>query len=251
MKPEDDGINTLTFRVTYRDSLSPSKSPYRLLDAQGQEVDWANDFLDLQQVRGLSSYTLRAYAFSLLHCARWWVRPIPQPLSELNESTLFQYVCHQRRTEPQPQPPTINHRLTVLRGLYRFHFQTDIPKGRHNLGHTYATRSPLGYGRPQRATSAFRVKQTSPVTIPLSAEEVAQFWRTFRSFRDLSIVALMLLDGPLGLAGFRVVLSGGGVVLAVLMVSPLRIPKLTGRWSVALIILALALAAAHAARLIA
>jgi len=40
-------------------------------------------------------------------------------------------------------------------------------------------------------------------------------------------------------------------VLAVLMVSPLRIPKLTGRWYVVLIILALALAAAHAARLIA
>ena len=195
MKSEDDGINTLTFQVIHRDSLSPSQSPYRLLDGQRQEVDWANDFLDLQQVRGLSSYTLRAYAFSLLHFARWWVRPIPQPLSELTESTLFEYVCYQRQAEPKAQPPTINHRLTVLRCLYRFHFQTDIPKGRHNLGHTYLTRSPLGYGRPQRATSAFRVKQTTPVTLPLSAEDVAQFWRTFRSFRDLSIVALMLLDG--------------------------------------------------------
>ena len=67
----------------------------------------------------------------------------------------------------------------------------------------------------------------------------------------ISFVALMLLDGPLGLAAFRVVLSAGGVVLAVLMVSPLRIPKLTGRWYVAQIVLALALAAAHAARLIA
>jgi phosphatidylserine synthase len=67
----------------------------------------------------------------------------------------------------------------------------------------------------------------------------------------ISFVAMMLLDGPLGLAAFRVVLSGGGLVLAVLMVSPLRIPKLTGRWNIALIIFALALAAAHAARLIA
>jgi len=71
---------------------------------------------------------------------------------------------------------------------------------------------------------------------------------------DLAIigfVALMLLDGPLGPATFRVVLSAGGVVLATLMVSPLRIPKLTGRWYVAQIILALALAAVHGARLIA
>jgi phosphatidylserine synthase len=67
----------------------------------------------------------------------------------------------------------------------------------------------------------------------------------------ISFVALMLLDGPLGPAAFRVALSASGVVLAVLMASPVHIPKLTGRWSVALIILALALAAAHATRLIA
>jgi CDP-diacylglycerol--serine O-phosphatidyltransferase len=67
----------------------------------------------------------------------------------------------------------------------------------------------------------------------------------------ISFVALMLLDGPLGVAAFRVVLSAGGVVLAALMVSSLRIPKFTGGWNIALISLALALAAAHAARLIA
>ena len=71
---------------------------------------------------------------------------------------------------------------------------------------------------------------------------------------DLAIigfVALMLLDGPLGAAAFRGVLSAGGVVLAVLMVSPLPIPKLAGRRCVALITLAFVVAAAHAARLIA
>jgi hypothetical protein len=35
------------------------------------------------------------------------------------------------------------------------------------------------------------------------------------------------------------------------MVSPLRIPKLEGRWFVALLIVGLALAAAHAIRLVA
>jgi len=66
----------------------------------------------------------------------------------------------------------------------------------------------------------------------------------------ISFVALMLLDGPLGPAAFRITLSVGGAVLAVLMVSPLHIPKVTGRWAVGLIILALALAAAHVVRLI-
>lgn len=67
----------------------------------------------------------------------------------------------------------------------------------------------------------------------------------------ISFVALMLLDGPLDPAVFRGVLSAGGVVLAVLMVSPLPIPKLAGHRCVALIALAFVLAAAHAARLIA
>ena len=67
----------------------------------------------------------------------------------------------------------------------------------------------------------------------------------------ISFVALMLLDGPLGPEAFRVVLGTGGVLLAGLMVSPLRIPKLTGRWYVVLLVVALALAATHAARLIA
>ena len=31
--------------------------------------------------------------------------------------------------------------------------------------------------------------------MPLSAEEVAKFWESFRTFRDLALVALMLLDG--------------------------------------------------------
>jgi len=70
---------------------------------------------------------------------------------------------------------------------------------------------------------------------------------------DLAIigfVALMLLDGPMGGVAFRVTLSAGGVVLALLMVSPLRIPKLTGPWYVPLLLVAVMLAVAHAARLI-
>jgi archaetidylserine synthase len=66
----------------------------------------------------------------------------------------------------------------------------------------------------------------------------------------LAFVALMLLDGPLGTATFRVVLAAGAAALAVLMVSPLRVRKLTGRWSVANVVVAVALALVHAARLV-
>lgn len=66
----------------------------------------------------------------------------------------------------------------------------------------------------------------------------------------MAFVALMLLDGPLGHAAFRITLAVGAVALALLMVSPVRIPKQVGRWYVANVIVAFALAALHAARLI-
>jgi integrase/recombinase XerD len=39
------------------------------------------------------------------------------------------------------------------------------------------------------------LKQPRRVVLPLSAEDVACFWRSFRTFRDLALVGLMLLDG--------------------------------------------------------
>jgi len=40
-----------------------------------------------------------------------------------------------------------------------------------------------------------RLKQERRVIVPLTAEEVAKFWRSFRTFRDLALVGFMLLDG--------------------------------------------------------
>ena len=61
---------------------------------------------------------------------------------------------------------------------------------------TYTTRSPLGYGRPHsRVASGLRLRQPRRLIVPLSADQVARFWRSFCAFRDLAIVALMLLDG--------------------------------------------------------
>ena len=51
--------------------FAASASPYRWVDAQGQEVAWANAFLDAPRVRQVSMRSLRAYAYDLLHFARW------------------------------------------------------------------------------------------------------------------------------------------------------------------------------------
>ena len=67
----------------------------------------------------------------------------------------------------------------------------------------------------------------------------------------VAFAAVMLLEGPLGSALFPAVLYGSAMARVALMVSPLRIPKLTGASFYAINAVALAIAALHAARLVA
>src|SRR5450759_4704474 len=189
------GTVLMNLSLVHQPSATASASPYRLLDEQGQEVAWANAFLDAQRVRQLSPRSLRAYAYDLLHFARW-LEDAPRPLAEITESTLLDYVRHQLDQEPKPSPQTVNHRLGVVHCLYRFHCGQEIPAGQSHFQRTYTKRSPLGYGRPRRAVAlGLRLRQPQRVVVPLSADEVAMFWRSFRTFRDLALVGLMLLDG--------------------------------------------------------
>jgi site-specific recombinase XerD len=182
--------------VVYESFLPASASPYRLRDEDGRELDWANAFLDAQRLRQLSLRSLRIYAYDLLHFARWF-EPQQLPFAEINESTIVNYVEYQLNQDPKPTPQTVNHRLGVVRYGYRFHTGKDIPAG--SSGHfqsSYRTRSPLGYGRRGRAvTMGLRLKEERRVVIPLTAEEVAGFWQSFHTYRDLALVGLMLLDG--------------------------------------------------------
>jgi site-specific recombinase XerD len=184
----------MSFHVVARNSVPASASPYRLLDDRGREVAWVNEFLDAQRLRQLSLRSVRAYAFDLLHTTRWF-QAQRLSLAQLNQSRLLDYVRDQLKSLPQPTPQTVNHRLDVLRCLYRFHYGKEIP-GKMSFPRTYTTRSPLGFGRPQqKIATTLRLRQPRRVIVPLSAEQVAHFWKGFRTFRDLAIVALMLLDG--------------------------------------------------------
>jgi integrase/recombinase XerD len=182
----------MKYFVRYLSSLPPSACPYRLLDEQGREIDWVNSFLDAQHLRRLSLCSLRAYAYDLLHFARW----CQHPLAELTESRLLDYVRHQLDEQPPPKPPTVNHRLTVVHCLFRFHQGCEIPPGTLHLQRSCLKRSPLGYGRPCRAmVPRLRLQQPHFVITPLTRQQVEQFWNSFHTFRDLAMVGLMLLDG--------------------------------------------------------
>jgi len=63
---------------------------------------------------------------------------------------------------------------------------------------TWYRRSPLGYGRARQAASHaadLKLKVPPRVIAPLSVEQVARFWKSFRTIRDLALVALLLLNG--------------------------------------------------------
>jgi site-specific recombinase XerD len=189
----------MKFSVTYQPSVRASASPYRLVDEQGREQAWANAFLDAKCLLQRSPRSLRAYAFDLLHFARW-AQPAaasqpPARLAQLNDSVLRDYLRHQLEQQPPPAPRTINHRLDLLRALYRFHYATEVP-GESRWQRYYTTRSPLGYGRPHRALArGLRLTEPRALILPLSAQQVAQFWDSFHTFRDLALVGLMLHDG--------------------------------------------------------
>ena len=184
-----------SFHLLCRTNLAEYLSPYRVVDGQDEEVCWMNCFLDAQRLRGLSPRSLRAYAYDLVNFIRWWWKERRRSLARLGEAHLLDYVRCQLAADPAPTPQTVNHRLTVLRCLYRFHYQREIPRGRGCVQSIHKTRSRFGLGRAGRITVGLRLKQPQRVVIPLSHEEISRFWSSFRCFRDLAILALMLLNG--------------------------------------------------------
>ena len=105
---------------------------WRGFDSREREVRKVNDFLDVQATRGLSVRSLRAYGYSLLNFWRW-ITQVGGDLSGIQESDLLDYIRFQKHESggegSKVAPKTINHRLTVVRSLYRFHCGCDIPGG--------------------------------------------------------------------------------------------------------------------------
>jgi integrase/recombinase XerD len=178
-------------RLVCDPNIGQGYSPYRVLDGNGLAVQPIDEFLDAQALRNLSPRSLRAYAFDLLNFARWWL-PQNRSLCSLTESRLVEYVRYQLTAQPKPAAKTVNHRLTVVRCLYRFQAGRDIHGrvvGRKRAG--YSSGCPW----PKSSPAGLKLKESRSVVVPLSPDEVLKFWQSFRSYRDVCIVALMLANG--------------------------------------------------------
>jgi integrase/recombinase XerD len=185
----------MTLRVVLA-PRSPAVSPFRLLDEKGHEIAFVNAFLDALQIRLYSPRSIRIYAYDLLDFSRWWLPQNHASLQSLTHDSLADYVRAQLLQQPPPAATTINHRLTVIGALYRFHYHQDIPSPHAAIERSIPTRSPLGYGVHRRLfRSDLRLRQPRRIVVPLSAEDVSRFWATFHTFRDLLLIALMLYNG--------------------------------------------------------
>lgn len=182
----------MSVRVIYDPCAPASQSPYRLLRVDGSGLNWANEFLDSQRVRGLSLCSLRAYAYDLLHIARWFAANAIET-ADLTEARLTDYIHYQLNHQAAPQ--SINHRLSVARCLFRFLHGCEIPGQGKSHACALSISWHMGYARRRRLFRRLGVKVPRPVVVPLTAGEVAQFWSGFKTFRDLGMVALMLFSG--------------------------------------------------------
>jgi integrase len=175
------------------------QSPVRVVEqATGREVGWINRYLDRDYVRRLADKSLRNYAYHLLDFVRWWesVHHTDDVVEgDLTESTLLDYVKFQSSRQTPLSGSTINARMAVADRALRNEFPNapcQIAPGFHQA---FLRRGPMGLGRPRMAMSRLRVRAPKHKVVPLSVDEVARFWSSFRTARDLAIVGLMLLQG--------------------------------------------------------
>lgn len=188
------------FAIAFCPDKAAGFSVYRLRDNTQRDVEETNAFLDAQAARGLSPRSLRTYAYNLLNTWKWLVGS-KRTLCDLTEADLIDYVRYQKTTAVKVTPATINHRLTALCLLYRFHCGDDLPMGNKTLrtqSHPYhsSVASPNGYLYPaRRRRGRFRVRNERRVVVPLSVTELRVFLGSFRTWRDLAIAGIMLLCG--------------------------------------------------------
>src|SRR3984893_11676132 len=189
----------MTFRVLHQPSANLARCPYRVIvQGTGREIGWINQYLDYETLRRLADSTLKSYAHELLHFLRWWesVHHTDAVTKDaLTESTLLEYVRFQSSQQRELTGGTINQRVAIVDRALRIVFPDAPGQIAPGFQHSYWQRVPMGIGRPRLVLSRLRVRTPKHTISPLSVDEVARFWYSFRTSRDFAIVGLMLLQG--------------------------------------------------------
>ena len=176
-----------------------------------------NDYLGYVADRGYSRHTVRAYAYDLLHFARWLDRK-GVPVAEVSTEKLVSYLAANRDVRLPGQqdnvislrsgravgyaPTTINRRLAAVSGLFSFRSMRDpaainpVPRGPAARRSARGERTGLlaHLQRPKRR-SMLRVREPRRLPRGLDREEIRALLASFRAERDRAIAGLMLFSG--------------------------------------------------------
>jgi len=176
-----------------------------------------NDYLGYLADRRYSPASVRAYAFDLLHFARWLAGQ-DLALQDVDTDALLRYLaaCRAERLHGQHDnvlslasgraagfaPATINRRLAAISGLFSFRSMRDpavpspVPRGpaarRAATGERAGLLAHLDKPRPR---SKLRVREPRRLPRGLDRAETAALLSSFRTDRDRAIAGLMLLSG--------------------------------------------------------
>lgn len=176
---------------------STTRTPYVLIDNTAV-IPEVSRFLDVIKLRGLSNMTLRAYAYDLLAFYRF-MDDLQITLSHLNSNHAIAFLGTQRKANLAPR--TINRRLQTIAAF----LNTIRPQWGHAIFQGQSTRfykgmknramlgpSRLKYRDP---SNILRVKVPRRLCVPLSEQTIRTFLGYLTSYRDRSIVLLMLCLG--------------------------------------------------------
>jgi len=176
-----------------------------------------NDYLGYLADRRYSAASVRAYAFDLLHFARW-LSGQGIGLQSVTTDVLLRYLaaCRSERRDGHDDnviwlasgratgfaPATINRRLAAVSGLFGFRSMRDpaaaspVPKGpaarRAAAGERAGLLAHLNKPKPR---SQLRVREPRRLPRGLDRAETAALLGSFRTDRDRAMAGLMLLSG--------------------------------------------------------
>ncbi|MGH3275156.1 MAG: tyrosine-type recombinase/integrase [Streptosporangiaceae bacterium] len=181
------------------------------------DLTLVNDYLGYVADRGYSPRTVRAYAFDLLHFARWLVAG-NIAVGDVDTDVLLRYLAVNRAQWRDGQdedvialargrasgfaPSTINRRLAAISGLFMFRSMRDpdavnpVPKGPAARRTARGERTGLlGHLARPKPRSRLRVREPRRLPRGLDRAETAALLGSFRTDRDRAIAGLMLLSG--------------------------------------------------------